>query len=146
MRRNGCLAEVQWQQKEHGSEDGGDREKDVNRRGLGKDISKQSLPGCAKKQRLQLSFRSRLSPAPCCPVPLSRSCPRSSHHISVPRAGALPTARQGCPSLPSTWFGDLQSSLSRGYAGLLRRVALRWTRIANTNIKHHHRAECSTWV
>jgi len=128
---------VQWQRREYGSEDGGDREKDVNNQGLGKEISKQSLPGCAKHERLQLSFRSRLSPAPCCPVPLSHSCPPSSHHISVPRAGFLPTL-QGRDVLPSTLFGDLLSIPSQGYGGLLCRVALRGVRTTNANIKHYH--------
>lgn len=139
---------VQWQRREYGSEDGGDREKDVNNQGLGKEISKQSLPGCAKHERLQLSFRSRLSPAPCCPVPLSHSLPSFfTPHISAQSGRAAHAARQGCPSQHDVWRPAVLTEPGVWWAA----VSCGPERGSHHKCQHQTlspqvRSECSTWI
>lgn len=83
--------EVQWQQKEYWSRDGGRGKKVVNHKQLGKEISKQSFPGHAEYKKLQYSFERWLSISTWVPTAFTPFlCPYSLYYTWVFRVGAMP--------------------------------------------------------
>lgn len=137
MRCNGCPAEFSGSGENMDLKTEETERRMLITRGLGEKFPSSHFQAVPNMRDFSFPFGAasprRRAALSLCPTP----CPRSSHHISVPRAGVLPTL-QGRDVLPSTLFGDLLSIPSQGYGGLLCRVALRGVRTTNANIKHYH--------